>query len=117
VLDHLRAVAADGLGALVLTGVVDGMTAPERQAVVELAGHTVAPFGRVIIHSLSEAGWVSDDAPLEADLASGRPLRSRSWAALLERAGFAVETFDGPESLDYLVIAVADGGEEVSASA
>jgi hypothetical protein len=112
VLEHLRAVAADGLGALVLTGVVDGMTAAEREAVVELAHRAVAPFGRVIIHSLSEAGWVSDDAPLEADLASGRPLRARSWAALLGRVGFEVETLDGPKALDYLVIALAGGGEE-----
>ncbi len=112
VLDHLRAVAPEGLGGLVLTGVVDGMTAAERDAVVELAGHTVASSGRLIIHSLSELGWRSDDAPLEADLASGRPLRSRTWATLLGQAGFDVDVIDGPDALDYLVIAVSDRGRE-----
>jgi hypothetical protein len=105
-------VAPEGLGGLVLTGVVDGMTAAERDAVVELAGHTVASSGRLIIHSLSELGWRSDDAPLEADLASGRPLRSRTWATLLGRAGFDVDVIDGPDALDYLVIAVSDRGRE-----
>jgi hypothetical protein len=112
VLDHLRAVAPEGLGGLVLTGVVDGMSAAERDAVVALAGRIIAPFGRVVVHSLSEAGWTSDDAPVEADLASGRPLRSRTWATLFGRAGFDVEVIDGPGSLDYLVIAVSDGGGE-----
>jgi hypothetical protein len=112
VLDHLRAVAPEGLGGLVLAGVVDGMTVAERQAVVELAGRAVAPGGRLVIHSLSENGWASDRAPVEADLAPGRPLRARSWATLLGGAGFAVEILDGPASLDYLVVAVADGGGE-----
>ena len=48
----------------------------------------------------------------QRDLAPGRPLRARSWATLLGGAGFAVEILDGPASLDYLVIAVADGGGE-----
>ncbi|HXR54235.1 MAG TPA: hypothetical protein VN793_04220 [Acidimicrobiales bacterium] len=113
VLDHLRAVAPEGLGALVLTGVVDGMTAAERDTVVGLAARTVAPFGRVIIHSLSGQGWISNDAPVEADLASGRPLRPRTWATLLGRVGFDVEVVDGPESLDYLVLAVSGGGEGI----
>jgi hypothetical protein len=110
VLDHLRAVAPEALGALVLTGVVDGMVAAERDAIVGLAGHLVAPFGRVIIHSLSTQGWASDEAPLEADLASGAPLRPRTWAALFGRNGFAVEIVDGPDGRDYLVTAVSDGG-------
>jgi hypothetical protein len=117
VLEHLRAVAPDGLGGLVLTGVVDGMTPAERDAVVGLAAHMVAPAGRVIIHSLSPAGWDSGDAPVEADLAPGRPLRPGTWATLLGRAGFAVDVVDGPESLDYLVLAVSEvGGEGVGST-
>ncbi|MGH8995592.1 MAG: hypothetical protein ACRDYB_06130 [Acidimicrobiales bacterium] len=113
-LDHLRAVAPDSLGALILTGVVDGMSAAERDALVVLAAHSLAPSGRLVIHSLSEQGWKSDEAPIEADLSAGRPLRARTWKALLGRAGFEVAVTDGPGSLDYLVVAVADGGEEGS---
>ncbi len=104
-LDHLRAVAPDALGGLVLTGVVDGMTAAERDATLRLAARAVADGGHAILHTLSPAGWGSDDAPVEADLASGRPLRPRSWVAALEAAGFRAEVVDGPRSLDYLVIA------------
>lgn len=112
VLDHLRAIAPGGLGALVLTGVVDGMTVAERDAVVRLAAHTLAPSGRVIIHSLSKEGWTSERAPVEADLAAGNPLRPGTWATLLGRVGFDVEVLEGPASLDYLVIGVSDGGGE-----
>jgi hypothetical protein len=112
VLDHLRAVALEGLGALVLTGVVDAMTAAERDAVVRLAGQKVGPGGCLILHSLSAAGWASDDAPIDADLASGRPLRPRTWVALLAQAGFAATILDGPSGLDYLVVGFADGGGE-----
>jgi hypothetical protein len=112
VLEHLRAVAPDGLGALVLTGVVDGMSPAERDAVVTLAAHMVAPGGRLIIHSLSAAAWDSNDAPVEADLAPGRPLRPSTWAALLGRVGFRVDVVEGPESLDYLVLTVSDWGGE-----
>jgi 2-polyprenyl-3-methyl-5-hydroxy-6-metoxy-1,4-benzoquinol methylase len=110
VLDHLRAVAPESLGGLILTGVLDAMTAAERDAVVRLAGQKVAPSGRLIIHSLSRAGWESDEAPIEADLASGRPLRSRTWVSLLGQVGFEVTVHEGPRGLDYLVIASADGG-------
>ncbi len=116
ILDHLRAVGPDALGGLVLSGVVDGMTAPERSAVIGAAARAVAEGGRLIVHSLSAAGWGADDAPLEADLASGSPLRPRSWVALLEAAGFRSELLEGPGSRDYLVIAVSDGGGEEAAT-
>ncbi len=112
VLDHLRAVAPEGLAALVLSGVVDAMAAAERHTVLGLVGHIVAPGGCLVVHSLSEAGWASEDAPLETDLASGRPLRPRTWVALLGAAGFSVRVLEGPGGRDYLVVAEADGGEE-----
>jgi hypothetical protein len=112
VLDHLRAVAPESLGGLVLTGVVDAMTAAERGTLVHLAGQTVAPGGCLIVHSLSVAGWLSDDAPIDADLASGSPLRPRTWVTLLGAAGFHATVFDGPTQLDYLVLAFANGGGE-----
>jgi hypothetical protein len=107
---HLRAVAPGALGGLVLSGVVDGMTAAERDAIVRLATRAVADGGHLVIHSLSPAGWGADDAPLEADLASGAPLRLRSWVKVLEAAGFRSETVEGPGARDYVVIAVSGGG-------
>jgi hypothetical protein len=97
--------------------VVDAMTAPERDVVVDLVAQKVAPFGHVIIHSLSPKGWVSDEAPVEADLASGRPLRPRTWAAVLGQLGFEVEVIEGPASDDYLVVGVSVGGGEGRAAA
>ena len=97
---------------LVLSGVVDGMTAAERDALVRQASLKLAPAGRLVVHSLSEAGWSAPDAPIEADLASGRPLRPRTWVGLLERLGFDADVVEGPERLDYLVVATApDPGE------
>jgi len=116
VLDHLRAVGAERLGGLVLTGVVDGMTPAERDALVQLAARSLAPGGFLVIHSLSEQGWNSELAPVEADLAAGRPLRARTWILLLSRLGFDVELHHGPDALDYLVIATADGGDEGGAA-
>ena len=107
VLDHLRAVPAQTLAALVLSGVVDGMTAAERDALVRQASLKLAPAGRLVVHSLSEAGWSAPDAPIEADLASGRPLRPRTWVGLFERLGFDADVVEGPERLDYLVVATA----------
>ncbi len=116
-LDHLRAVAPDALGGLVLSGVVDGVTAAERDAMVHAAARAVVDGGHAVIHSLSLAGWAADDAPIEADLASGAPLRPRSWVAVLEAVGFSAEVVDGPDGRDYLVIATADrgGGEPAKA--
>ncbi len=112
VLGHLRAIAPRGLGGVVLSGVVDAMTAAERDVVVDLTAHKVASFGHLIIHSLSPKAWVSDEAPVEADLASGKPLRPRTWAVVLGRLGFDVEVIEGPTSDDYLVVAVSGGGGE-----
>ena len=115
VLEHLRAVGTGGLAGLVLTGVVDVMTAGERSVLIELATRAVGPGGRLVVHSLSEAGWRSEDAPIEADAAAGRPLRPRTWTALLERDGFKVAVLEGPEGLDYLVVATAaEGGTEAA---
>ncbi|HXW38095.1 MAG TPA: hypothetical protein VEJ44_00260 [Acidimicrobiales bacterium] len=116
-LDHLRAVAPGALAGLVLSGVVDGMTPAERDATVRLSARALADGGHVVIHSLSASVFDADDAPLEADLASGRPLRPRSWVAVLEVAGFSADVIEGPGARDYLVIAVSGGGGEGAAPA
>jgi hypothetical protein len=105
VADHLRAVAPAGLGAIVLSGVVDGMASGEREQLLRLIGVTLAPGGVLVVHSLSRSSWDSDDAPYEADLAPGRPLRADTWRQLLDRSGYHATVSSGPGDADYLVIA------------
>ncbi len=88
VADHLRAVAAAGLGAIVLSGTVEGMAAAERSQLLAAIGTRLAPGGTLVVHSVSRAAWESADAPPEADLAAGRPLRPEAWCRLLEQSGY-----------------------------
>jgi hypothetical protein len=106
VLEHLRAVEPAALGGVVLTGVVDPMTNGERRQLVNLLVDRLAPDGTMVVHSLSPSGWDADDAPVEADLASGRPLRGRAWANFLPLLGFTVTVHPGPEGDDYVAVAV-----------
>ena len=73
--EHLRAVAAAGLGAVVLSGTVDGMAGAERSQLLTAIGTRLAPGGTLVVHSVTTQAWESADAPPEADLAAGRPLR------------------------------------------
>ncbi len=108
VLDHLLAVEPASLGGVVLGGVVDGMAHGERQQLLGLLRDRLAPDGILVVHSMSPAGWDADDAPPEADLAPGRPLRPTTWAHLLGSLGYAVTVHEGPSATDYLVVAVLD---------
>jgi hypothetical protein len=108
--EHLRAIRPATLGGLVLTGVVDGPSAGERDALLELVADRLAPDATLVVHSLSPAGWLSDDMPPEVDLSPGRPLRATTWQALLGAQGFEVAVEHGPEQADYLVVASRRGG-------
>jgi hypothetical protein len=104
--DHLRAVAPAGLGALVLSGVVDGMASGERTQLLHLIGATLAPGGVLVVHSVTRATWDGDAAPFEADLAPGRPLRAETWRQLLDASGYHATVAAGPDGADYLVTGV-----------
>jgi hypothetical protein len=105
--EHLRAVAAAGLGGVVLSGVVDGMAGGERTTLLWLIADRLAPGGTLVIHSVGREAWQEDGAPPEADLAPGRPLRPETWTTLLERGGYeSVVTRQGPGGEDFLVTAV-----------
>jgi len=103
---HLRAVAAAGLGALVLSGTVEGMAPGEREHLLQAIGTRLAPGGTLVVHSVSRAAWESADAPPEADLAAGRPLRPETWCSLLEQSGYEAVAQSGPGGADFLVTAV-----------
>ncbi len=109
-LDHLRAVEPAALGGVVLSGVVEGMTAGERTQLLGVVADRLSPDGVLVVHSLSPSAWSADDAPPEADLASGRPLRSSSWVHLLTTMGFEVRAQTGQSDRDYLVVAVLRAG-------
>jgi hypothetical protein len=104
--DHLHAVAPAGLAGLVVSGLVDGMPGGEREQLLALVSTRLAPGGTLVVHSVTRAAWESADAPIEADLAAGRPLRADSWCRLLARAGFDAQATPGPTGGDYLVTAV-----------
>ena len=106
VTDHLRAVAAAGLGAIVLSGIADGMAAGERAHLLTLVGTRLAPGGTLVVHSATRTAWEEADAPIEADLAPGRPLRPEAWCRLLEQSGYEAVARTGPDGADYLVTAV-----------
>ena len=104
--DHLRAVGSAGLGALVLSGMVDGMAAGERAQLLGLIATKLAPGGVLVVHSVSRSTWDGEAAPYEADLAPGRPLRADTWRHLLEQSGYHASVRTGPGDADYLVTAV-----------
>jgi SAM-dependent methyltransferase len=104
--EHLRAVAAAGLGAVVLSGTVDGMGSAERGQLLAAIGTRLAPGGTLVVHSVTRQAWEAADAPPEADLAPGRPLRPEAWCTLLDQNGYEAVAHPGPGGDDYLVIAV-----------
>lgn len=102
-LDHLRSVEPFSLGGVVLSGVVGGMGAGERTELLALLADRMDSDGVLVVHSLTPAAWADESAPVEADLAPGRPLRAATWPHVLR--GWRVETHPGPTSEDYLVVA------------
>ncbi|HVB91196.1 MAG TPA: hypothetical protein VND70_03760 [Acidimicrobiales bacterium] len=104
--DHLRATASAGLGAIVLSGVVDGMGSGQRQQLLALIDTHLAPGGTLVIHSVTRKSWDAADASFEADLSPGRPLRAETWCRLLELSGYQATVQSSPDGTDYLVTAV-----------
>ena len=109
VVAHLQAVAPAGLGALVLSGLVDGLDGGARAQLLTLVGTCLAPAGTLVLHSATREAWDAADAPYEADLAAGRPLRAETWCRLLDQAGYEATVQNGPAGTDYLVTAVRAG--------
>ena len=107
---HVEAVASGSLHSVVLSGVVEGSGHAERRRLLESAVRGLRPDGVLFVHSLSPTGWDDDDAPVEADMAPGRPLRSRTWLRVLGDMGLDATVADGPKGRDYLVTGRARDG-------
>ena len=58
------------------------------------------------MHSVTRQAWEDADAPPEADLAAGRPLRPETWCRLLDQSGYEAVALPGPDGRDFLVVAV-----------
>jgi hypothetical protein len=109
VVTHLRAVAPAGLGGLVLSGLVEGMDGGARARLLALTGSCLAPGGTLVMHSATRESWDSAEAPYEADLCPGRPLRPETWCRLLDQSGYEAAARSGPQDADFLVTAVRAG--------
>ena len=106
---HLRAVAPAGLGGIVLSGLLEGMDNGARTKLLSLVGNGLAPGGTLVVHSATRESWDAPDAPYEADLCPGRPLRPQAWCHLLEQMGYEADAQPGPQGADFLVTAVRTG--------
>jgi SAM-dependent methyltransferase len=104
VADHLRAVATAGLAGIVLSATVEGLSAGEREQLLGLIATKLAPGGTLVIHSVTRDRWEAANAPVEADLAPGRPLRPDTWSHLLEQQGYQATV--QLEKDDFLVTAL-----------
>jgi hypothetical protein len=101
--EHVGAVAPGSLGAVVLSGVVEGSGPVDRRRLLEGAVRSLAPGGALLIHSLTPASWDDDAAPVEADMVAARPYRARTWPRVLAELDVEAVVTEGPDGRDYLV--------------
>ena len=96
-LTHLGAVGDGTLGGVVLSGWVDRAALGRQRMLIETVATKLAGGGRLVLIAAAPGQWARRVAPLESDLAPGRPLHAVTWAHLLSTAGFEqVEVTDGP---------------------
>lgn len=96
-LAHLRTVADEALGALVLSGAVDRLPVGAQLEIIERAADVLVDGGRLVVITTPPAAWARGLDPIDVDLAPGRPLHPATWTHLLAERGFTdlVRT-DGP---------------------
>lgn len=107
---HLRTLVPGALGAVVLSGVTEGMTSIERSLLLQLVTSRLAADGVLVVHSVTPSTWSSASAPWQADLAPGRPLRGETWRHLLKDGGYQAAVQSSADGSDYLVIAHRQAG-------
>jgi hypothetical protein len=80
---HLRAIADDGLGAVVVVG----LESPPGPGLVDLVAELARVSRRVIVASEAPWHWRARVGSPQSDLADGRPLEAETWLALLHAGG------------------------------
>jgi hypothetical protein len=96
-LDHLRAMAKDALGGLVLSGLVDIAPAGTQVALADQAARVLTAGGRLLVVTVDPAAWRDTAGPFLSDLAPGHPLHRETWERLLEARGFDIDSSVGEE--------------------
>ena len=100
-MSHLRAVADDALGAVVLTGVPEAMSAP-------VIGPVVAELGRVtgmaVIISSAPWWWRLRLGAVNADLSVGRPLEPDTWLHAFHGVAMVGTAQYDPSGQSYRVV-------------
>lgn len=81
--EHLRAIPVGALGAVVLAGCTERLSAGDLVDLAQLASTRLAPGGRVVVVSATAARWGEEHSALEVDLSPARPLQPSTWSHLL----------------------------------
>ncbi len=108
VLGHLEAVQPGALGAVVLSGLMEGSGHGQRRHVLEAAVMAIDADGVVVVHSLAPSSWDAADAPPEADLVQARPYRPTTWPHLFDELGMRSTVTPGPDGRDYMAVGRRD---------
>lgn len=83
VLGHLGVLRDGDLGAVVLRGCSERLTAGERLEAVDLATGRVRSGGRIVVCSVDPRAWGRDGTEIEADLTPDRPFHAATWQSIL----------------------------------
>ncbi len=90
-LEHLRALAGDTIGVLVLSGCTDRLGTGDQIELVEQAARVLVPGGTVVVITTNPSAHSSADI-VARDLAPGRPMHPDTWVHLLGRFEFERST-------------------------
>ncbi len=84
---HLRTLAADSVGAVLLSGCADRVDLAAKLELVDEALRVIARGGRLVILVDDQSAWDASLAPQVRDLLPGRPLHPQTWELLLRQRG------------------------------
>ncbi|MEM8706711.1 MAG: hypothetical protein AAGE98_09660 [Actinomycetota bacterium] len=100
--DHLDDLEAGSLSGIVLAGFVEDVGPTAAWSLIASATRALAPTGAVVVVT----GDPADREPVERDLRQGRGLAPETWAHLIGRAGFDVDTVavDGDDRIGVIVV-------------
>jgi hypothetical protein len=105
-LDHLRSVADDRLGAAVLTGTTEAMLPAQRLQLLDRLDAVLGDGATVVLHSIHPDAVIGDSIPAALDVAGVRPMRPSTWATLLAERGFVTTIDVADAGHEFVVVAV-----------
>jgi len=106
VVDHLRGLATDSRGSVVLSGCVDRAGLAAKVELVDEATRVVAAGGAVVLLVSDQAAWDAGLDPVVRDLLPGRPLHPEAWRLVLTHRGVpGSEWHQAPSGTVHAVVA------------